>query len=455
MHTNSKVAKRGLMSAIALSLALVATTSAVHGAGFAIYETDARGFAMANANLGRSDDAAALYSNPAGITQLPGLQIKAGLSLISPSVDVTTYGHLRYDLGVSGLVPSIEGSEANKTSMNDYTEVIPHVYGTYRINDDMAVGMGVFVPYGLKSDFSQNWTGAYNNYYTAIETVEIAPTFAYRLVHDQPWAKHLSVAVGLAIVNINADIRRVVATGPTVTGVGGAYTPSVAMKLDGDTWEYGYNFAVQWEVNDKVGFGIVYRSGFKAKISDASARVTGDPGLLGTLPSNSGSAWGKLELPDSWNFGVNYSPVEPLNIGFAATRTNWSTYDKLTIQAFPGEAGGFGETKVYHKNWKDVWRYSLGGEYQLNNTIALRAGLVIDKDPVNNHPDYMVPSNDRQIFSAGLGWTISKNVTVDFAAAYLKIKKSRFDGRADDHILPTYIHTGNALIFSLSGNFRF
>ncbi|AWI08275.1 OmpP1/FadL family transporter [Ereboglobus luteus] len=448
MHPNAKAAKRSLLSTLALSLALVATIGTAHGAGFAIYETDARGFAMANANVGRNDDASALYSNPAAITQLPGFQIKAGLSFIMPDIDVSTKG-------------SIDGTYLNtewrKTPMNSYTAVIPNLYGTYRINDNMAVGMGIFVPYGLKSDFPEfanAWPGAYNNYYTEIETVEMAPTFAYRLVHDQPWAKSLSVAVGLAILRTDITIKRQVnlALMEEDTAYGSHYSPLI---LEGDDWEFGYNFAIQYEVNDNLAFGIVYRSGFDTKITGASARILPN-NQAGYAGRSGGKAWGKIDLPDSWSFGVNYSPVAPLNIGFQALRTNWGSYDELKIQAFPGEPGKVGEVTTSEKHWKDVWRYSLGAEYQLNNALALRAGFVIDKDPVNTkYADYMVPSNDRQIFSTGLGWRISKAVTLDFAYGYIKIKESTFNARPREGVLETKVHTGHAHIFSASIACRF
>lgn len=432
MHQTTKAAKRSLLTTFALSLALVATTSAVHGAGFANYETDARGFAMGNANVGRNDDASALYSNPAAITQLPGIQVKAGLSFIQPSIDVTTY-------------ESTNGSfsgQGTPTSMNSYTAVIPNIYGTYRINDDMAVGLGVFVPYGLKSDFPYHpdvWPGAFNNYFTEIKTYEIAPTFAYRLVHDQPWAKQISVAAGITFLRTDITLKRQYQVPTTVISAG--YTPFI---LDGSSWEYGYNLAIQYEVNDQLSFGIVYRSGFNVKVTDASAEIVG--------VRSGNNAWGKINLPDSWSFGVNYSPVAPLNIGFQALRTNWGSYDKLTIQAFPDSA-----ITVSEKHWKDVWRYSLGGEYQVNNALALRAGVVIDKDPVNSkYADFMVPSNDRQLFSIGAGWTINQNVVLDFAYGYLKIKSSKIAARPADGIMrDAFIHTGHAHIFSVSANFRF
>lgn len=441
MHQNTKTAKHSLLTTLALSLALVATTSAVHGAGFSIYENDARSFAMGNATVGKSDDAAALYTNPAGITQLPGFQIKAGISLIQPTVDVTT--------------TDIISGQSTKYSMDDYTSVVPHLYATYRITDDVAVGLGVFVPYGLKSDFQPNpasWAGAYNNYMTEIKTTEIAPTFAYRIVHDQSWAKQISVAVGLAILHSDIDLRKQV---DLTGGIYGAilpvalgslnYTP---MILQGDGWDYGYNLAVQWEVNDQVSFGLVYRSGFKLEYNNASAEFVG---------VEKAKASGKIDLPDSWTFGVNYSPVAPLNIGVQATRTNWSSYDKLAITTREFTSGAMNSTHVYQKHWKDVWRYSVGAEYQVNNALALRGGFVIDKDPVNtNYADFMVPSNDRQIFSLGLGWTVSKNVTLDFAYAYLKIRSSKIAARPAEGILTdAFVNTGHANIFSASANFRF
>ncbi len=434
MHQNTKTAKHSLLTTLALSLALVATTSAVHGAGFAIYENDARSFAMGNANVGRSDDAAALYTNPAGITQLPGFQIKAGISLIQPSVDVTT--------------TDLYSGQSTKYSMNDYTSVIPHLYSTYRITDDIAVGLGVFVPYGLKSDFQKDphsWAGAYNNYMTEIKTVEIAPTFAYRIVHDQSWAKQISVAVGLAILHSDIDLRRQTRTGGGATPDTFTYTPLI---LQGNGWDYGYNLALQWEVNDQVSFGIVYRSGFKLEYNRATAEYVG---------IEKAKASGEIDLPDSWTFGVNYSPVAPLNIGVQATRTNWSSYDELTIATRGFTNGAMNWTRTSEKQWKDVWRYSVGAEYQVNNALALRGGFVIDKDPVNtNYADFMVPSNDRQIFSLGLGWTINKTITLDFAYAYLKIRSSNIAARPAEGIFTNaFVNTGHANIFSASANFRF
>jgi len=439
MKTTTKTATRG----ICFALGLLTASSLAHAAGFAIYETDARGFAMGNANVGRNDDASALYSNPAAITQLPGLQVKAGVSFIMPNVEVTTFG---------SMDGQVAAGQARTTSLNSYTAVIPNFYATYRITDDIAVGLGVFVPYGLKSDFPDQpaqWPGAYNNFYTDVQTVELAPTIAYRLVHDQPWAKQISVAAGFAATRMDITIKRQMLLGLHPVSSAPFFTP---LTLKGNGWECGYNLAVQYEVNDQLSFGIVYRSGFNFKITGARASM---PALetAGFTGRSSSSAWGKINLPESWSFGVNYSPVVPLNLGFQALRTNWSSYDKLSICPFPELNPNANNTT---KNWRDVWRYCFGAEYQLNNQVALRGSFVIDKDPVNTaHAEYMVPSNDRQLFCIGAGWFINKQLTIDASVGYIKIRCRGFDGRPADNVLPTFVHTGNAKILSISGVYRF
>jgi long-chain fatty acid transport protein len=435
MKTSTK-----LITLASTALALAAGAQTARGAGFAIYETSSRGFAMGNANIGRGHDASALYSNPAAITRLDGTQVTAGISFIAPAIGLTLNG-----------VPAATGPV--DVSMNDYVQPVPHLYATRRITDDLAAGLAVFVPYGLKSDFDPGWAGRYNNYLTDITTIDITPTIAYRVIKDKPWAKSVSIALGAQILYADVDMRRVM---PAYL----AFNPSTAaladkpLILQGDTWEYGYSAAVQWEINDKVALGIVYRSGFKLGFDSATEEI------VGAVPKH-GGAWGRINLPDSWAFGINYSPIPNLDLGLQLLRTSWSDYDKLEIYV-----PTLDRISVKEKNWRDVWRYSVGAEYRVSDKIALRAGFVMDKDPVNrDYADYMVPSNDRLIGSIGLGWNISKLVTVDFAYGYLTIKSTHINARPDTtsglppdtffDVYDTDIHTGHAHIASVSASFRF
>jgi long-chain fatty acid transport protein len=434
MKTSTK-----LITLTATALALAAGAQTTRAAGFAIYETTARGFAMGNANTGRDEHASALYSNPAAITRLDGTQVTAGLSFIAPTIDITTYA---------------PGTGApTDTSMNDYVQPVPHLSATRRLTDNLAAGLAVFVPYGLKSDFDPGWAGRYNNYLTDITTIDITPTLAYRLIKDKPWAKSLSIALGAQILYADVDLRRVL---PAYLAANPATAPLAdkPLILQGRTWEYGYSAAAQWEINDKIALGLVYRSGFKLNFDSATEEIVGD------VPKH-GGARGKINLPDSLALGLNYSPTPRWDLGLQFLRTGWSDYDQLEIYV-----PTLDKTSVKEKKWRDVWRYSLGAEYRASDKLALRAGFVVDKDPVNrDYADYMVPSNDRLIYSIGLGWKINPRVALDFAYGYLTIKSTRIHARPDEtpglppgifyDVYDTDIHTGHAHIVSLSAHFRF
>lgn len=71
---------------------VLVTAQLCSAAGFAIYEWSARDFALGGATVGRADDPAALATNPAGITQLDGIQVMAGVMPIKPLMTIETPG---------------------------------------------------------------------------------------------------------------------------------------------------------------------------------------------------------------------------------------------------------------------------------------------------------------------------------------------------------------------------
>jgi long-chain fatty acid transport protein len=78
-----------------------------------------------------------------------------------------------------------------------------------------------------------------------------------------------------------------------------------------------------------------------------------------------------------------------------------------------------GYSSVNNKEWRDGWSFSLGAEYKPLDWWALRAGFQYETPVVNErYADYMIPSNGRQMLTAGTGvkWN---NFTLDFAYAHI------------------------------------
>ena len=102
-----------------LACMLVCVAASVcSAAGFSIYEWSARGNALGGTLVGRADDPSALAYNPAGITQLDGVQVMAGFTAIRPVLDIRTVGP--------------EGDKWT-TSERDALWMPPHAYATWKV----------------------------------------------------------------------------------------------------------------------------------------------------------------------------------------------------------------------------------------------------------------------------------------------------------------------------------
>jgi long-chain fatty acid transport protein len=115
-----------------------------------------------------------------------------------------------------------------------------------------------------------------------------------------------------------------------------------------------------------------------------------------------------------------------------ATWTGWSSFKDFDILATEQTAavdisdvsanGGLDAGYIGHitEEWGDVWAFAVGGTYQLNDKLALRAGYAYDQSPVTDeYRTARVPSSDRQWLTFGAGYVVDQNLSVDVAAGYL------------------------------------
>src|SRR3954471_639329 len=98
----------------------------------------ARGCATTSAPC---DDASSLYWNPGAMPKTNGLSVLAGVAAIKLGggfTQDTTF--VEHDLDVA-------------------TQWVPHVFANYRTAGHFAFGLGAYVPYGLTSQWSEDFPG--------------------------------------------------------------------------------------------------------------------------------------------------------------------------------------------------------------------------------------------------------------------------------------------------------
>lgn len=342
-----------------------------HAGGFALNELSARANAMGGATIALADDASAVAYNPAGITQQPGTSVMFGATAIAPTADLRTGA----------------ANETTTLQTNIYTP--PHAYLVHQLNDTVWLGVGVYTRFGLGTQYGYDWAGTSKTYRAELTSYSFTPNLALKVTEN------LSVAFGPEIIYSSADLRR----RPT--------TPAgsdVRMNVDGVG--FGFQGAVHYKFSQEWSVGFVYHS--TSKQSDSGHVRYNENAFMRDQALTI-----KMTLPASYSLGVAYKPNEKWKLEADAVFTQWQDYKKL-VYDFEDQTD-----QTSWKHWRNVWRFQLGGEYMATDWLALRAGFVWDQDPIRRgYEDYMLPSNDRKIYSAGFGINDDK-FTYDFSLMYL------------------------------------
>lgn len=359
--------------------------------GFALYEYSARGVALGGGLVARTPDASSQAYNPAVIARLDGVNLMAGLTAI------TTGGDMDWK----------DGGASGSTSMKDAKWFIPHAYYTQKIGEGMVLGVGEYTRYGLGFEYPKNWPGNQNVYEISLTSFSVAPTLAFRATDK------LSMALGLEVMHGSMDIKKRV-NNP----MAGGGQLDVSMSDMTDT-KPGFNASLHYQFNDQWAAGLTYRSPIRAKLEgDVKFSNAGMPDAvfagLQAMGYRNGSVSTAVTLPDSVSAGLAWMPTPGFSLEFGAVYTRWSTFDSLDFNMPNGLP--VSENK---KAWENVWRLNLSAEWQALDWLALRASYVYDESPMSEeYEDYLIPTNDRHIFSLGAGFQWQA-LTLDVAYGFI------------------------------------
>lgn len=411
------------MKLLAGTLGVAATLAAqtVLGAGFGIYEGSARGNAMATEVTADPASPSVLYNNAAGMTELEGTQIEAGATFIRPQQTVVTTTPL--------------GSDKNYAKSSWWT--VPNAYVTHQINDKVSAGLGVFSRYGLGVEYENDWAGRYDCQEATIQSIDINPSIAFKVMDN------LSLAAGLRAEWFDFELYKAIPSDPLAPTA----LTDLQLHMQGDSWGMGYNLGAFYKATDWISFGLAYDSRIQQEV-EGDYSASSPRGTVG-----SGDGGGDITTPGIVRLGTSVAATEKLTVNGGVVYTMWSSYDELSINFDPALLGKV-PVNTTEKDWNDVLRYQLGAEYALTDIWALRAGYIYDNAPdPDAHVDYIVPSNDRNLFSLGLGYK-KGDLFCDLAYTYLYILDRDIDARLAEGVLPGSFDEGNAHMIGVSVGYK-
>jgi long-chain fatty acid transport protein len=426
-----------------LALAVASASTAAQAASFQLIEQSASGQGSAYAGAAAlGEDASTVYFNPAAMTRLSGQQIVVAGHVISPNAAFTNKG------STDALGTALTGPNSDTGD----PAFVPNFYYTAELANELYVGVGVNVPFGLATEYDDGWVGRYHALRSEISSININPSIAWK-ANDA-----LSVGFGLSIqyleleltnnidsygacINLAANSQGAFTGADCVnaglTGFSVASQDS-AVKLDGDSLEFGWNAGILYDVDDKNRIGVAYRSSIKHNVEgDASYNL--DPRLQPFADGvTAGSGFNVLqntpleasaELPESFSFSYVGEVNDKWTALFDWTWTGWSHLDVVTIR----QKGGIpGQEATLDLEYKNTNRYSVGVNYQHTDKLIYRGGLALDETPIRSpeSTSARIPGNDRIWLSLGAGYAPSASWSFDVAYSHLFIDDTEINNFA-------------------------
>jgi long-chain fatty acid transport protein len=355
--------------------------------GFGLPDQDAFATARGEAFVATADNASAIYYNPAGISQLQGSNLRAGLYGIYLD---PTFSPL------SGL-----NNSGSTYHIEDNVAAVPQLFYSHTLETlPLSFGFGVYAPFGGDMTWPQD---------TGFRTVATKGSLTYFRVNPAvalKLAPNLSIGGGVAVDYAKIDLEGALISAPS------SFLGPDFFRFKGDGWGLGYNLGVLWQPHETVSIGATFRS-------SAALTFEGDTEFRSPpLSPLQRSAQMDLKFPLSAVVGLSYRPTPKWNLEFDADYTDWSSFGKTTIHQSGSDRqqGAVPLDIVETLGWQASWMYEFGVTRYFDHGWHVSAGYVFSETSV---PDaYYSPlaaDLDRHFFSVGAG---HKGRHFDFDVTY-------------------------------------
>lgn len=422
-HTSFKIAAAALAVASALS-------STAYAGGFQLTEQSALALGRAYAGVGvDGTDVSGMYYNAATMTLHPGTQVQFGSVGVGMNLEYVDHQN-----------------PGEKNNGRDKEEIVPHGFISHQINDSTWVGLAITVPYGLATDYGEDWNRKDHGYKAEMTVINFNPNVAWKATDT------LSIGAGLALQYVDAKF-----------GVGYQTMTSTYEATD-FTW--GFNVGLMWQPVDSLRLGLSYRSETKHS-TNGDVTINGSTGgaLDGTYDASvtvSGPAWAMATA--AWD--VN----DYLSLYATFRWADWSSFDSLQTKAplLENKVEQLGKLKltlpvIFNKmsnienGWKDTYLMSVGYDLRVNSFWTLRGGIAYETSPIDDKTKRtaIIPDADRWWFAIGSSFHWTKDFQTDIGFAHLHgvHERSLYDSQTKEEI-GRYRHL-DAYLLGVQMQYRF
>lgn len=396
---------------LALAVAAAAATAASGQAMAGAFQLNEQSVSSQGTSFaGRAstvNDASIVFGNPAGMSFLDRAQITAGATYLDVSTDISNASGTAAGTNEGDMVPG---------------STIPFFYYVQPIDEGLTFGLGVYAPFGVITDYEDDFQGRYFGLHSEVEVVTLQPTLSIQ------FTEKFSAGFGLTYNRIKGELTSATpggftgVLGPDGTPVPGTigFAPDGSVEVEGDDEAWGFTFGMMCKPVESTTLGVAYRSDVDYSLEGevdfnnvrTSQPLPGGATGVGTFSASSDASLA-ITLPETIDFSVTHELNDRWTVMAGAALVKWSSFDKLVVENDVSEI-------VEVQDYEDAWQYALGTSFQVNPAWVLRAGVAYDESPISDEVRTVrVPTGDRMIYSVGAGWTPIPDLTLDLAYTYL------------------------------------
>lgn len=366
-----------------MTLTACAVALAAAAEGYQINTLSAKQEGMGHVGVAMKLGTESQFFNPAGLAFMnKTLDLSGSLTAIDATAKCT-----------------VDGS-TYKTN-NDISTPIA-VSAAFNVYDNLKAGVAFFTPYGSGIKWGDNWAGSVLNQKVDLKVYTIQPTISWLVTPKLSLGAGAMISWGSVDLNkglVSASttdfyMNMLGAQALTMMGIDPAYrfgeTTPASVNLKGKSKiAVGLNIGAMYDLTSRLTVGAQFRTRMAMKVDCGDAAVlyanTAAHTLLGSQLHLIDAANFKAEMPCPWTlaFGLSYRPIDKLTLAVDAQLTGWKTYKQLDITFLDKQLSDYDQH--IEKNYSNAWAVKLGAQYGLTRRFDLRAGLMVDTSPVNEH----------------------------------------------------------------------
>ena len=439
------------LSALAFGIAGALAVGQVHASGFQLKENSVKAMGAAFAGAGVNEtDSSVVANNPATMARFSGTTMQVDVTAIDLSYEFKGSGTDALGRPLTGG----NGGDAGDIA------AVPALSVIHKLDNGLAFGAMVSAPFGLKTEYDDNWSGRYFAHTSDVEIIDLTLAAALDIVPDR-------FSVGAGIIYSRADVTlsksvdfgSLLFANPATRPLPFA-RPQAAdgfAEIQGDDTGFGWTVGANLKPTDKLAIGVSYRSEIDYELEGtADWTVPGNvAAVFGASPTTAplfrdGAAMAKLTTPSVLNVDLRYDFTDSFSMMASYAETGWESLREVRI-----EFANPDPDSVEPFDWKDTTFASLGAEYKLTPSWTLRGGVAYDETPTHIETRTpRLPDANRMWYSLGASWAATQALEVNFGYTRIEPDSPKIDITSGGSTLVGPFD-GAANLYGVSAQYKF